>query len=107
MSKPKSAAAADPDAVLAERLDECREGVRTCFEIAHDRTYGSETRREAMNVAARLVKTSLAVAAALKKTPDFTHRIVVERSPPEGPTPTPRISGKTIPGVAPRPESQD
>jgi hypothetical protein len=107
MTRPKSAAGADPDAVLSELLDDCREAIRTCFEIAGDPDNEGEARCEAMNVAARLVKTSLAVAAALKKTADFTHRIVVERSPPEGPTPTPRISGKTIPGVAPTPDSQD
>ena len=85
-----TAAGVDPDDVLTELLIECRDGVRTCFEIGNDTEYG-DSRFEAMTVPARLMKTSLALAAALKKNPDFTHRIIVERAaadlpPPEFPT---------------------
>jgi hypothetical protein len=88
--------AADPDDVLAELLIECRDGVRTCFELSHDPEWDDRGRCEAMNVAARLMKTSLALAGALKKKPDFTHRIIVERA--AATPPPPEFSGKTIHG---------
>jgi hypothetical protein len=95
----------DPDAVLRELLDECRAGVRTCFQIGQEDDY-AETRMEAMKVAARLTKASLALAAALNKTaPQFTHRIIVERA--ASPTTLPLISGKTIPGVPAQEAPQD
>jgi len=94
MTKRKSARAVNPDDVLAELLIECRDGVRSCVELANDADY----RCEAMSVAARLVKTSIALVAALKKTnADFTHRIIVERA--GAAPPTPQISGKTIHSV--------
>ena len=122
MTKRKSVAASapDPDAVLAELLTECRDGVRTCFELGNDPGWDVQPRCEAMNVAARLMKTSIALAAALKKNADFTHRIIVERPAPnpphEGPhiksrdaagPPPGQISGKTIHGVEGPQGSQD
>jgi hypothetical protein len=92
----KPAATVDPDDVLAELLLECRDGVRACFELSKDSEWDDTTRCEAINAAARLMKTSIALAAALKKKPDFTHRIIVERA---ADPPPPIISGKTIPGV--------
>jgi hypothetical protein len=95
----KPARAIDPDDVLAELLAECREGVRMCFEVSNDPEWGDMTRCEAMNAAARLMKTSIALAAALKKKPDFTHRIIVEHAPATQVPPPPGISSKTIHGI--------
>jgi hypothetical protein len=89
----------DPDDVLAELLAECREGVRWCFELSSNPEWDDTTRCEAMKVAARLMKTSIALAGALKKKPDFTHRIIVEHAPAALVPPPPEISGKTIHGV--------
>ncbi|HXJ01067.1 MAG TPA: hypothetical protein VNH44_07575 [Micropepsaceae bacterium] len=97
--------AVDPDTILRELLAECRDGVRTCFQISLDEEYGGGTRMEAMKTAAHLTKASLALAAALNKTSaDFTHRIIVQRADP---SPPPKISDKTIPGVSAQAEPED
>lgn len=94
---PKPAPTIDPDDVLAELLLECRDGVRTCFELGSDPGWDDDRYCERGPLAARLMKISLAVAAALKMNPDFTHRIIVERvtSAP----PPPKNYGKTIHGA--------
>ena len=106
MTRPKFAApAVDPDDLLAELLIECRDGVRACFDLANHPETVDTDRCEAMTAAARLMKTSVALAAALKKPPDFTHRIIVERAAAD-PPPT-KISGKTIHSVQAPEGSQD
>jgi hypothetical protein len=71
-----------PDAVLAEQLAQCHSAVTGCFEFCGDRNVSVSQQLETLNVASRLMRVSVALAAALDKTPrEFTHRIIVERPP--------------------------
>jgi hypothetical protein len=98
----------DPDEILAELLVECRGGVRMCFELSSNPDWDDDMgRAEAMSVAARLIKTSIALAAALKKKPEFTHRIIVERGQTAPLPPPVEISGKTIHGGEEQEKAQD
>lgn len=99
----RPAALLTPDAVLAEQLAQCHAAVRGCFAYCSESFVRVPEQIEAMNVASRLVRVSVALAAALDKTPrEFTHRVIVERPSmtdvtPPVPTP-PKRKSKTIPG---------
>jgi hypothetical protein len=96
-----------PDAVLAEQLAQCHKAIENCFECADDTKFSFSAQIEALTVAERLMRVSIALAAALGKTGrEFTHRIIVEHPAPmidvtpevtENPPP-PRRKSKTIRG---------
>ena len=71
-----------PDAVLAEQLAQCHSAVTGCFEFCGDRNVPVSQQLETLNVDSRLIRVSVALAAALDKSPrEFTHRVIVERPP--------------------------
>ena len=72
-----------PDAVLAEQLAQCSKAVVECFVCGSDNRLPLMTQLESLNVAERLMRVSIALAAALGKSgKEFTHRIIVERPVP-------------------------
>jgi hypothetical protein len=71
-----------PDAVLAEQLAQCHSAVSGCFEFCSHSDVSVSQQLEVFNAASRLMRVSVALAAALDKTPrEFTHRVIVERPP--------------------------
>ena len=69
-----------PDAVLAEQLAQCSKAVAECFVCGSDSRLPLLTQLEHLNVAERLMRVSIALAAALGKSgKEFTHRMIVER----------------------------
>lgn len=71
-----------PDAVLAEQLAQCHSAVTGCFTYCGESHVHVSEQLEVLNVASRLIRVSVALAAALDKTPrEFTHRVIVERPP--------------------------
>jgi hypothetical protein len=94
-----------PDAVLAEQLAQCHKAIAECFVCGSDNRLPLSMQFEAVTVAERLMRVSIALAQALGKSPrEFTHRIIVERPAPmidvtpertEDPPP-PRPKSKTI-----------
>ncbi len=96
-----------PDAALARQLSYCHDLIECCIDYcAGDRPPNLGAQIEVMNVAARLMRTSVALAGAVDKKPrEFTHRVIVEHrqamtdmTPPEGDTPPLIENSKTIHG---------
>jgi hypothetical protein len=96
-----------PDAVLAAQLARCHKAIAECFECTDDTKFSFSAQIEALNVAERLVRVSIALAKALDKSgKEFTHRIIVERPAPmidvtpdiAGAPPPPMSKSKTIHG---------
>ena len=91
-----------PDALLAEQLARCHSAVAGCFEFCRDETVLVSQQLETLNVATRLIRASVALAAALDKLPrEFTHRVVVEHIDSASPPPmidvTPERAGEPPP----------
>ena len=71
-----------PDAVLAEQLAQCHKAIGECFVGSNNDQISIMAQLEHLNVAERLMRVSIALAAALGKSgKEFTHRIIVERPP--------------------------
>jgi hypothetical protein len=78
--RPAPASPPTPDAVLAEQLARCHSAVKGCFAYCGESFVLVPEQLEVMNVASRLMRVSVALAAALDKTPrEFIHRVIVER----------------------------
>ena len=96
-----------PDSVLAEQLARCHSAVKGCFAYCGESFVLVPEQLEVLNLASRLMRVSVALAAALDKTPrEFTHRVIVERPqlldvtpPAAGELPPPQQKSKTIHGV--------
>ena len=75
---------ADPDDVLAELLAKSQKAIAECFVFGSDGNYSLATQFEALNVATRLMRVSIQLAAALDKKPgkEIVQRIKVEHSAP-------------------------
>jgi hypothetical protein len=72
-----------PDAVLAEQLTQCHKAIGACFFTSYSTDYSLMSQLECLNVAERLMRVSIALAAALGKSGrEFTHRIIVEHPAP-------------------------
>jgi hypothetical protein len=72
-----------PDAVLAEQLARCHKAIEECFVGSNNDQISIMAQLEHLNVAERLMRVSIALAAALGKSgKEFTHRIIVERPAP-------------------------
>jgi hypothetical protein len=72
-----------PDTVLAEQLTRCHKAIAECFECTDDTKFSFSAQIESLNAAERLIRVSIALAAALGKSGrEFTHRIIVERPAP-------------------------
>jgi hypothetical protein len=68
-----------PAAVLAEQLAQCHSAVKGCFAYCGESFVLVPEQLEVMNIASRLMRVSVALAAALDNSPrEFTHRVVVE-----------------------------
>ena len=92
----------DHDAALRKYLELLDEAIEWMFEDRYDR-------RISTPVAAKLIKTSIDVAAALNGAPDrqFTYRCIVERVTPALPQAPSPENLKTIHGVAKEVEPQE
>jgi hypothetical protein len=96
-----------PDTALARQLSYCHDLINCCITYcASDRPPSLESQIDVMNVAARLMRTSVVLAGAIDKKPrEFTHRVIVERrqamtdiTPPAGDPPPLIEKSKTIHG---------
>ena len=97
-----------PGAVLAEQLAKCHEATLECFVCGSDANLSFAEQLASLAIAERLMRVSVALAAALDKSPrEFTHRVIVERPTPAmidvtppaaGNLPPPKQKSKTIPG---------
>jgi len=69
-----------PDAVLSEQLAQCHKVVTGCFEFCGHTDVSAPQQMEVFTVMSRLMRVSVALAAALDKSPrEFIHRVIVER----------------------------
>ena len=72
-----------PDAMLSEQLAQCHKAIASCFVCGDDEKLPLLVQLESLNTAERLIRVSIALAAALGKSgKEFTHRIIVERPAP-------------------------
>ena len=76
----RAAESAAPDVMLAEQLAQCHKVVSGCFEFCGHSDVAVSQQLEVFNVMSRLMRASVALAAALDKSPrEFVHRVIVER----------------------------
>ncbi len=96
-----------PDVALAEQLARCHKAIGECFVCSDRDDLSFMSQLECLNVAERLIRVSIVLAAAIGKSgKEFTHRIIVERPAPmldvapEGAEypPPPKPKSKTIHG---------
>ncbi|MDE1939177.1 MAG: hypothetical protein KGI68_09165 [Alphaproteobacteria bacterium] len=98
-----------PETALARQLSYCHDLIDCCITYcASERPPSLEAQIDVMNVAARLMRTSVVLAGAIDKKPrEFTHRVIVERreamtdiTPPAGDPPPLIEKSKTIHGAS-------
>lgn len=88
----------DPDALLAEQMRRCHHAALECFSVLDREGFDAHTQMTAVRLGAKLVNSSMALAAALDRRThgETRHRMIYEHVTP--PTPHPK-KRKTNSGV--------
>ncbi len=89
---PPETTAFDPDALLTEQLKRCHASLLECFDCGSNGHLPMSTQMDALKLAAKLIKTSMALAAAIKgpaRSNEFRRHVVIEHIVKTIPTPSP------------------
>jgi hypothetical protein len=80
----------DPNALLAEQLERCHRAAMKCFDLCEDDPVYINARQAFLTLAAKMMKTSMELAAALQKRQCLTEsrrHVIIEHV--KNPTPPP------------------
>jgi hypothetical protein len=85
----------DPNMLLAEQLQRCHRAAMKCFDLSEDGVVYRDARGDFLTMAAKMMKTSLALTAALQKRRSVTEtrrHVLIEHV--KNPTPPPDLKNR-------------